>query len=191
MFRARTKSPLTARRHRRNSKNWKKPWTPGIKHKSRASTGPANNTIPELKNYFFDCSSIHEADRFISSKKAIIAYLGAKYGGDIKATLENMQVFEPDEPDDPATKYSNDVDDEGKITRYAREKMSYKEQKRFDNEMAVFVKRKQNLANTMEQAYCIFLDQCTEFLQDKMKNSKKWATISSTQNVINLLELMQ
>ena len=132
-----------------------KTWTPGIKYKSRTSTGPANNTIPELKEYYFDCSSIHEADRFISSKKAIIAYMGANFGGDIKATLENMEIFTPPEPVNPATEkgYTNDVDDKGKIIRYAREKTTYKEQKKFDNEMAAFVKRKQNLANHMEKAF--------------------------------------
>ena len=41
-------------------------------HTSRGSKkGPADCTIPALKEHYFDCSGYNEADRFISTKKAI------------------------------------------------------------------------------------------------------------------------
>ena len=63
--------------------NWKRPWTPAYKSKSNGHNGPANNTILELKNHYFDCSSIHEADRYITTILAIISYLGTQYKDDI------------------------------------------------------------------------------------------------------------
>ena len=86
--------------------NWRKPWTPNYKiKKSAGNSGPANNTIPELKDHYFDCSSIHEADRFITTMKAIVSYMGTNYGGDISTTLENLKDFEPPPPEDPVDKY--------------------------------------------------------------------------------------
>ena len=36
--------------------------------------GPADNTIPELAEHYFDCNSFNEADRFINTKEKIIQY---------------------------------------------------------------------------------------------------------------------
>ena len=193
MFNRRPRTPPRGRRNARGRGIFRKPWTPNNKIKNKNSTGPANNTIPEIKEYYFDCSGIHEADRYITSKKGITAYIGTTYGGDIKATLENEEVFQFPEPEDPITAngYEDDVGEDGRVIRYAKDKMTYKEQKKFDNELTIFVKRKQTLATHMEKAYSIFLNQCTEALQDKLKNSKKWPNISATQNVLDLLDLIK
>ena len=50
----------------------------------------------------------------------------------------------------------------------------------YDNELTVYVIWNQALAKTIEQDYTIFYDQCSEYLQDKMKNSKKVANIQAT-----------
>ena len=110
MFRRRSRTPPRGNNSRPSKfgkgGSWKKPWTPNYKvNKSMGSHGPANNTIPELKNHYFDCSSIHEADRFITTMKAIVSYMGTNYGGDISTTLENLKDFEPPAPEDPETKY--------------------------------------------------------------------------------------
>ena len=36
------------------------------------TSGPAENTIPELADHYFDCNSFNEADRYINTKEKII-----------------------------------------------------------------------------------------------------------------------
>ena len=156
------------------------------------SHGPANNTIPELKDHYFDCSSIHEADRFITTMKAIVSYMGTNYGGDISTTLENLKVFQPPAPEDPVDKYKyKDIYDEKKenIIKLAKNQITYSQQKEFDYEMQAYVKRKQNLANHQEKAYWIIWDQCSEPLQNKIKNSPKWPNISANQVHLILINI--
>ena len=136
---------------------FKKAWTPGNTTKSKATTGPAECSIPELENHYFDCGSIHEADRFITTNKAIIAYMGSNFGGDIKTTLENCEVFKIPEPEDPTVTngLSDILDADGRTIRSEKEQVGYKEQRKFDCEMSSFIKRKEKLANLMEKSYNI------------------------------------
>ena len=72
---------------------------------------------------------MHGADRFITSKKTIISYLGTKYGGEIKATLKNHTDFQPPEPVDPVTKfmYVNIKDADRKTAvKSAKDQITYK-----------------------------------------------------------------
>merc|ERR1712214_141400 len=130
----------------------------------------------------------------MGTMKAIVSYMGTNYGGDISTTLENLKVFQPPVPEDPVTKYNyKDIyDKEGeKIIKLAKDQITYSQQKEFDYEMQAYVKRKQNLANDKEKAYWIIWDQCSEPLQNKIKNSPKWPTISSTQNSVDPVELIE
>ena len=101
------------------------------------TSGPAENTIPELADHYFDCNSFNEADRYINTKEKIIQYLGTKYGGDVRISLEKMQMFEIPAPKDPVEtgNYQDDVvtDKEGNetIIKKARNKISYSEKKIF------------------------------------------------------------
>ena len=198
MFRRRSRTPPRGNNARSGRPgrggNWKKPWTPAYKCKSNGHNGPANNTIPELKIHYFDCSSIHEADKCITTMNAIISYLGTQYGGNICTTLENTKDYESPPPEDPEKRYGyKDLKDtNGKtIFKLAKDQITYSLQKEFDYEMQAFVKRKQNLAVHKEKAYWIMLDQCSEPLQNRNKNSAKWENISATQNYIDLAELIK
>ena len=73
--------------------------------------------------------------------------------------MENVFQFSP--PEDPINKNSTN----GKEARYAKEKMTFSEQKIYDQELAVFVNSKQDLVKKMEQAYSTLDGQCLEFLQ--------------------------
>ena len=131
MFNRRPKTPFNRKRQNGGRGSmFRKPWTPGSQSKTKKAAGPAECSIPELKDHYFDCGSIHEADRYITTNKAIIAYMGSTYGGDIKATLENCKKFEIPEPRDPIDEYGHkdDVDKEGKVTRKASDKITYKQQ---------------------------------------------------------------
>ena len=60
--------------------------------------------MKELEQHYFDCSGTNEADRFVNTKRAIVQYMGRKYGGDIRVTLETGLRFKVPEPKDPASK---------------------------------------------------------------------------------------
>ena len=54
----------------------------------REKKGPADCTIAELQEHYFDCSGYNEADRYLSTKRAIVQYIGTKFGRDIRVTLK-------------------------------------------------------------------------------------------------------
>ena len=77
--------------------------------------GPAECTIEALQHHYFDCSGYNEADRYLNTKKAIVQYMGTKFGGDIRVTLESGRRFEIPAPSDPADNYIDFVDENGNI----------------------------------------------------------------------------
>ena len=162
--------------------------------RSTIGTGPADCTIPELKEHYFDCNSYNEADRYITTKDAIVQYMGTLYGGDIRMTLDKGKVYEIPKPKDPIKeKGLQDImsDDKKTVIRKAEDQLDYSVRKTFEKELTNYVQRKETLQRDMEKAYTIIYGQCSVQLQHKLKNSEKWETISSTQNVINLLELIK
>ena len=169
-------------------------WFNRKKMPKKNTSGPAEDTIPELADHYFDCNSFNEADRYINTKEKIIQYLGIKYGGDVRVSLEKMEVFQVPVPTDPVQEgnYTDDTvtDANGKVTvtKKARDKISYSEKKIFDKEIADYVDRKRKLSRNLEIAYSVIWGQCSETLQHKLKNSKRWEIISTTQNPIDLLE---
>ena len=60
-----------------------------------------------MRRYYYDCSFESQGDKFVTTSKAIIGYVGREYtyGGDIRATLENMTPFMIPTPSDPAENY--------------------------------------------------------------------------------------
>ena len=125
------------------------------------TSGPAEDTIPELADHYFDCNSFNEADRYINTKEKIIQYLGIKYGGDVRASLEKMEIYQVPVPKDPVQEgnYTDDIvtDEDGNknVTKKARDKISYSEKKIFDKEIADYVDRKRKLARNLEIAYSV------------------------------------
>ena len=99
--------------------------------KNQEKFGPADCSIPELKQHYFDYSGASEADRYISSKKAIEGYMGSKYGGDIRTTLEKGQKCIIPVPEDPELNYVDETDENGVVTRTAKDQISYLEKKSF------------------------------------------------------------
>ena len=138
MFRGR-KQPQGGRRPRRGPT-----WLNRKKPKARLEKkGPADCTIAELQEHYFDCSGYNEADRYVNSKKAIVQYLGQQFGGDVRVALESGVMFVVPPPKDPAEEEDDDKDAAGNVTKTARDKVSYVKNKTFEKEIAEYVKRKQ------------------------------------------------
>ena len=56
---------------------------------STPKKAPAECTVKALQDHYFDCSGYNEADRYPTTKRAILQYMGTKFGGDIRMTLES------------------------------------------------------------------------------------------------------
>ena len=133
--------------------------------------GPADCTVAELRDHYFDCSGYNEADRYLTTKKAIIQYLGQQYGGDVSVTLKTGRMFNVPVPHDPAEDKEDDVDptDSSIILKTARQKVSYVDAEAFKKEIGEYVKRKQMLQINLEKAFSIILGQCSYDLQKKTR----------------------
>ena len=123
----------------------------------REKKGPADCTIAELQEHYFDCSGYNEADRYVNTKKAIVQYLGQQFGGDVRVTLESGQMFVVPAPKDPAEDEVDDTDAAGNVAKTARQKVSYVKNKTFEKEIAEYVKKKQILSTNLEKAFSIIL----------------------------------
>ena len=183
------------RSRRNNNRNGRfrsrKPF--GGKKKDRytiSKSGPAECTVAALEDHYFDCSGYNEADRYISTKKAIIQYMGRKYGGDIRVTLESGKRLRFPAPPNPADNYIDFVDGDGNAIT-AESQITLQEREDYKEELKDFSKRKRELQKNMEIAYSIVYGQCSYFLQQKLENNAKWANIRDTQSVLDLLELIK
>ena len=118
----------------------------------KVSSGPAENTILELAEHYFDCTSFNEADKYINIKEQIIQYLGIKYGGDVRTTLGKMTIYQIPVPKDRVKEGNNvhdtKTDKEGTtiITKKTRDKISYSEKTIFDRKIIDRVDKKKKLA---------------------------------------------
>ena len=146
--------------------------------------------IDELKSHYYDCSSYKQADRYVTTTKAIKEYVGKNYsnGGDIRATLENMEEFEVENPEDPSANYNDIIDpNNGEVIQTAQDQVTYLERKIYDNEIIAMVKRRNLLKSNLQKAYSLILGQCTDLMKDKLKASTRWNDIKSRQDALELL----
>ena len=145
--------------------------------------------FPDLKGNIYDCTTFRQADRYITTTKAVVEYIGRTFthSGDIRATVENEQLFVIDTPDDPAEEYSDSEDDEGNITQTAIMKVPYVDNKVFELELSSYVKRKSVLTSNVQKAYSLVLGQCTDLMLSKIKSSRNWDAIKLSQDVLALL----
>lgn len=156
-------------------------WFSRKKIPKKNTSGPAVSTIPELVDHYFDCNSFNEVDRYINTKEKIIQYLGIKYGGDVRVTLEKWRsirfLSQMIQLKKGITKIMlSQMRLEIKLSQ-RRPEITNIEKKIFGKEIADYVERKQKLSRNLEIAYSVICGQCSETLQYKLKNLKNWETI--------------
>jgi hypothetical protein len=61
----------------------------------------------------------------------------------------------------------------------------------YQNEMKTFEARRERHSNRRGQAYSILIGQCTQLLQDKMKQDPDWKTVSTAYNPLSLFSLIE
>ena len=82
----------------------------------------------------------------MNTKKTIVQYLGQKYGGGVRVTLETEQLFTVSVPHDWADDQVDKVDGTGVFQRTRRQNFSYVDDKASENVIAEYVKRKETPA---------------------------------------------
>ena len=111
---------------------------------STPKKGPAECTVKALQDQYFDCSGYNEADRYLTTKRAIVQYMGTKFGGDIRVTPESGSRFEIPAPPDPADNYIDFVDENGNLLT-ARAQVTPIESQDYTEELKSYSKRKREL----------------------------------------------
>ena len=128
---------------------------------------------PELKGYYFDCSSHRQTDAFAHLLKRIEEYVGTNYKqpGDIRSTIEKEVKY--------LIPKSEDID---MTTASEVEKAIFKE------EIKAYVHRKQLLEENMKKGYSLVLGQCTDLMKTKLESSKKWEAMSTDYDLLALID---
>ena len=189
---------MTNRRH--------KPKPKSSRNQNTSDSGPNNGTsqgsktrlssttfyggCSELKGKIYDCSTHKEADKYITTTKAIAEYAGRSFtnGGDIRASILNESLFIIPMPKDPADNYTDITDANGVVTTNARAQVTYVENKMFELALGAHMKRTTMLEANIQKAYSLVLGQCTDLITTKIESSSRWDNIRSTQDVLLLLQ---
>ena len=163
-----------------------------LRKKSNGATSSGfKGGIDELKGHYYDCSSYQQADRFITTSKAIAEHIGRTYkdGGDIRSTFDNMVRFVIPPPTDPENNYTDIVNDiTGAVVTTARAQVTYMEEEISHHEINIYIKRKVALDANIQKSYSLVLGQCTDLMKNKLKMNVNWACIRDTQDVLALLD---
>ena len=120
---------------------------------------PFDGGIDELKGHYYDCSSGKQADRYVTTTRNIVEYVGReyKYGGDIRATLENMSQFKIPKPEDPSDDYNTIKNTDSSIIT-PRDQVSFTDSEMFKNEINEYVRRKNTLITNIQKGYSLVLE---------------------------------
>ena len=127
--------------------------------------------IDELGTNYFDCSSYQQADRYVVTTKAIHEYVGRTYhhSGDIRATLENLVLFQIPEPVDPAGAFTDIIDTSRIVIRSVRDQVAYLHAEIFKQHINAYVKRQTALEQNVQKAYSLVCGQCTELMKNHLR----------------------
>ena len=69
--------------------------------------------------------------------------------------------------------------------------MSESEKTQYSNEWRTYRERNANLSKHRGQAFSLILGQCTQLLQDKMKQDTDWTTVSTSYDPLSLFRLIE
>jgi hypothetical protein len=112
-----------------------------------------NGKCDSLIGFVYDCSDGKQSDRLNIVTKEIAEYVGRDYpyGGDIRWTIQNLELFKEEEPSELAASSS------------VLKKRMWK--KRVDK----FIKRENKLKDNCQMAYSLVIGQCTAYMRAKLE----------------------
>jgi hypothetical protein len=136
----------------------------------------------KLQGCIFDCSDSKQADTFVTTLKRISEHVGAefKHGGDIRSSIINEERFTIPTPTPPTIIDHNALTPVESVANMI-----------FKGKIDAYIKRDAILDDNIQKAFSLVLGQCTDLLQSKMKQQSTWASISTSQNVIELIKLIK
>ena len=129
----------------------------------------------DLKGHVYDCSTSKQADQFNKTTKEIAEYVGRTYtyGGDARLAIENLEIVEPPEPEDPP---------EGATATKRRIW-----EKRVDE----YVKRTTYMTENIKSIFSLVWGQCTDIMRQKVEALSNFADMSSKGDGIELLKAIK
>ena len=160
-----------------NNKNKKKGQNNNAKRNNSSNNTATKfkGKTEELKGHLYDCSNQKQSDQFVTTTCEIAEYVGRtyKYVGDIKATLEKLDIFQIDLPPQP-----DDPDD-------ALQKLIY------TKEAEEHVKRRVFLCENMKTAYSLIWGQCSDLMRVKVQAHKEYDNFNKSQDPVELLKAIK
>ena len=135
----------------------------------------AAGAYEELENCIFDVADGKQIEKFANNLKVIATYVGQKYtgGGDIRYTIEKMELYDIEEPPPSGTNPSE------------FKKEVWKRQ------VADYVRRFNQLRTNVRLAYSLVWGQCTIAMQEKISTHEKFKDLEKQYDVIELLKIIQ
>ena len=122
--------------------------------------------LHELADNYYDCSNYRQADKFVTTTKAIKEHVRRMYrDGDVQATLDNLALYTIPIPADPADAFTQLVDATTGVVTTPREQVSYLDQEVFRQKINVYVKCEATHQSNMQKLYSLILGQCTELMK--------------------------
>jgi hypothetical protein len=128
-----------------------------------------------LIGFVYDCSDGKQSDRFNIATKEIAEYVGREYpyGGDIRWTIQNLELFKEEEPSELAASSS------------VLKKRMWK--KRVDE----FTKRENKLKENCQMAYSLVIGQCTAYMRAKLESVVGYRDTESRPDLIGLIKTIK
>jgi hypothetical protein len=128
-----------------------------------------------LSGFVYDCSDGKQSDRFNIVTKEIAEYVGRDYpyGGDIRWTLHNLELFKEEEPNELT------------VASSVLTKRMWK--KRVDK----YINRENKLKENCQMAYSLVIGQCTAYMRAKLEAVEGYRDMESRSDLIGLIKTIK
>ena len=147
----------------------KKNWQPrngggkGPHNAHRQTQTKFEGKCADLKGHVYDCSTSKQADQFNKTTKEIAEYVGRTYtyGGDARLAIENLEIVEPPEPEDPP------------------EGATETKRRIWEKHVDEYVKRTTHMTENIKSIFSLVWGQCTDIMRQKVEALSDFADMSS------------
>jgi Zinc knuckle len=129
----------------------------------------------DLKGHVYDSIDARQADQYTKTTREITEFIGRtyKFGMDTRLSIEHMQVFIIQLPEDPP------------------ENATRTEIRIWEKSVDDYVKRRTILAENIKTAYSLIWGQCSDVMRQKVETCPEYSMVSQTGDAIGLLKLIK
>ena len=126
-----------------------------------------------LKGFTFDCSDGRQADKYVTTMRKVAEFVGRTYayGGDIRTTIENEQIYIVPRPKDIKGKGASDMD-----------------RRILDKQVDEYVKRDAKLKENCSGVFSLLLGQCTDHMRAKLEALDEYEEMKRDFDLVKLIK---